>query len=660
MSTLQRVLIANRGEIAVRCIRACKQLSITSIAIFTAADSGSLHVRLADSSVLLEGEGPRAYTNIDAILDICEKQGAQAVFPGYGFLSENADFALRVHDAGMIFVGPDSEALYRMGLKHVARDLAIAAEVSVIRGSGLLGSAEEACDFARQIGFPIMLKASGGGGGMGQQTCWSEGEIPVAFASVESRSKELFRNSGVFMERYYPTSHHIEVQVFGNGSEVIDFGERECSIQRRRQKVIEECPSPYLVDKPDLRSRLISCALTLAKSIKYQSTGTVEFLVDDETGDFFFLEMNTRLQVEHGVTELCYGVDLVVLMLRQAEYQLAGKSGIPSAELLEIQGKTPNGAAIETRVCCENPADSFMPSSGHVQSVTWPDQYARVDTWIQLGTFVSPYFDSLLAKLIVHYPTREESVTMIQKALKGSEIGGLVTNLAFLESIVGSAEFSRGKTLTTFLETQFTFQPTGIQVISPGAFTTVQQARARTRKGYGIPTSGPMDDLSATIANLLVGNAEDVECLEITAQGPELRFHDTTVVAATGSPFSIEVDGKPHDMWSRIIIKPKQILKIGSSATPGGRCYLAIKGGLPGVPEWLGSKSTTPSLALGGLQGRQLRPGDFFEVKPLEKSDIPSEYKLPESLIPPSNLVGKPSTLAIGQWIITATGRESA
>ncbi|KAI1771000.1 AHS2-domain-containing protein [Hypoxylon cercidicola] len=637
MATLRRVLIANRGEIAVRCIRACKQLSITSIAIFTAADAGSLHVRLADSSVLLDGEGPRAYTNIDVILDICEKQGIEAVFPGYGFLSENADFARRVHEAGMVFVGPDSEAIYKMGLKHVARDLATAAGIPVIQGSGLLRNAEESLRLARDVGFPVMLKASGGGGGMGQHVCWTEDDVPAAFVYVESRSRELFGDTGVFLEKYYAASHHIEVQVFGNGSEVIHFGERECSIQRRRQKVIEECPSPYLADKPELREMLVASALTLAKTIKYKSAGTIEFLVDEETGDFFFLEMNTRLQVEHGITELCCDVDLVTLMLSQAGHQVSGSPGIPSDELLKLQAKPLNGAAIETRICCENPADSFMPGSGHIQSVTWPE-HARVDTWIQPGTFVSPYFDSLLAKVIVHCGTRNESIIAMEKALSTTKVGGLVTNLEFLQSIVRSAAFSSGRTLTTFLDAQYTFNPSGIQILDPGAFTTVQQAKPRTRKGYGIPASGPMDNLSATIANLLVGNPVDTECLEITALGPELRFHSTCVVAVGGSPFSLEVDGKPRGMWSRIIIQPKEVLKIGASTIPGGRCYLAIKGGLPSVTEWLGSKSTTPSLALGGLQGRQLRPGDFLDITHLEQQDIPGAYQLPSSLIPPADV----------------------
>ncbi|KAI1759909.1 AHS2-domain-containing protein [Hypoxylon sp. FL1150] len=636
--TLRRIIIANRGEIAVRCIRACKQLNLTSITIFTAADAASLHVRLADSSVLLDEEGPRAYTNIHAILDICKKHEIEAVFPGYGFLSENADFARRVHEAGMIFIGPASETIHEMGLKHMARDLATAAGIPVIRGSGLLRDAEEAVNLARDVGFPVILKASGGGGGMGQHVCWSEDDVPSAFAHVESRSKELFGDTGVFLEKYYPTSHHIEVQVFGNGSDVIQFGERECSIQRRRQKVIEECPSPYLVHKPELRSNLLSSALTLAKVIKYTSAGTIEFLVDDETGDFFFLEMNTRLQVEHGITELCFDVNLVALMLRQASYQFSGLPGIPLAELLGLQTKSPKGAAIEARVCCENLADSFMPGSGHVQSVTWPDDHVRVDTWVQPGTFVSPYFDSLLAKVIVHSNTREGSIVAMQKALSESQVGGIVTNLEFLGSIVKSAAFSSGRTLTTFLDTQFTFHPIGIQVIEPGAFTTVQQAKPRTRKGYGIPASGPMDDLSAAITNLLVGNPVDTECLEITAIGPELRFHSICVVAVGGSPFSVEVDGKPRCMWSKIIIHPKEVLKIGASATPGGRCYLAVKEGLPSVPEWLGSKSTTPSLALGGLQGRQLRPGDFFDVKHLEQSDIVEDYQLPSNLTPPSDV----------------------
>ncbi|KAI0849395.1 AHS2-domain-containing protein [Daldinia vernicosa] len=637
MSLIPRILIANRGEIAVRCIQACKKLSFPCISIFTTADASSLHVRLADSSVLLKEEGPRAYTDIDAILEICQKQDINAVFVGYGFLSENAEFARRVHDAGMIFIGPDSEAIYQMGLKHLARDLVTAAGIPVIQGSGLLRSAAETLEIAQRIGFPVIVKASGGGGGMGQYICESEIDVPKAFASVESRSKELFGDTGVFLEKYYGSSHHIEIQVFGNGTgEVVDFGERECSIQRRRQKVIEESPSPYLFGRPELRSRLISSALTLARSINYSSAGTVEFLVDDETGDFFFLEMNTRLQVEHGVTELCYGVDLVTLMLQQAKHQLSKEPGIPSDELLRIRAEAaPKGSAIETRVCCENPADSFLPSSGFVQSVAWPNQHARVDTWIQIGTFVSPYFDSLLAKVIVHGSTREESIATMRKALDMSEIGGLVTNLTMLKSIISSKEFSKGRTLTTFLDTQFTFHPTGIQIDDPGVFTTVQQACNRTRKGYGIPTSGPMDDLAATIANLLVGNPEDIECLEVTARGPKLKFFSLCVIAITGSPFSVEVNGNAKQMWSRIIMNPGEVLKIGASASPGGRCYIGIRGGFPGVPRWLGSKSTTPNLVLGGIQGRQLRRGDHIEITHIEKSDLPDAYQLPPGLIPP-------------------------
>ncbi|OTB17641.1 hypothetical protein K445DRAFT_315386 [Daldinia sp. EC12] len=640
MSPIPRVLVANRGEIAVRCIQACKQLSFPSVAIFTTADASSLHVRLADSSVLLEGEGPQEYTNIDAILDICQRKDITAVFPGYGFLSENAEFARRIHDAGIIFIGPDSETIHQMGLKHVARDLATSAGIPIIQGSGLLKSAADTLEVARRIGFPVIVKASGGGGGMGQYVCETEKDVPTAFANVDSRSRELFHDTGVFIEKYYGSSHHIEVQIFGNGAgEVIDFGERECSIQRRRQKVVEECPSPYLVGKPELKNRLISSALAIARSINYRSAGTVEFLVDDQTGDFFFLEMNTRLQVEHGITELLYDVGLVILMLRQAQFQLEGKAGISSAQLLNIRADAvPNGSAIEVRVCSENPADSFLPSSGHVQSVIWPRQHARVDTFIQLGTFVSPYFDSLLAKVIVHRATREESITAMQNALETIEIGGLVTNLTMLKSIISSPEFSSGRTLTTFLETQFAFSPTGIQVVDPGAFTTIQQSRHRTTKGYGIPPSQPLNTLAVTIANLLVGNPQDVECLEITARGPKFRFYSLSVVAITGYPFSVEVDGNAKQMWSRIVMNPGETLNIGSSAAPGGRCYIAIRGGFPDVPEWLGSKSTTPNLALGGIQGRRLRQGDHFEVTDIGQSNLPHAYQLPSDLIPPTTV----------------------
>ncbi|KAI2606786.1 carbamoyl-phosphate synthase L chain, ATP binding domain-containing protein [Hypoxylon sp. NC1633] len=344
----------------------------------------------------------------------------------------------------MTFIGPDSDAIYDMGLKHIARDMAIYVDVPVMEGcSRLVGNVDAALGQASAMGFLIILKSANGGGGVGQQVCWSLDEVPAALTQVQSRLKELFGNLSVFIEKYYLTIHHIEARVFGNGSEVKAFGERECSIRRRHQKVIDECPTPNLVDRPELRNHIIACAKVLAGSMKYRSAGTVEFLVDDETGRFFLLEMNTRLQVEHGITELCYSVDIVSLMLQQAAYRHAGLPGIPLDELRNMRLKTLKGAAIEARYAARIRPIRF---SGHVQLTTLPHHCARVDIWIDIGTYVSPFSvcefptmcrkrsdtvntDSLLAKAMVHRSTREEAIVAMQEALSESDVGGPVTNL---------------------------------------------------------------------------------------------------------------------------------------------------------------------------------------------------------------------------------------
>ncbi|KAK7751566.1 hypothetical protein SLS62_006516 [Diatrype stigma] len=573
MKSLQRVLVANRGEIAVRCIRACKELSITSVAIFTRADSHSLHVRSADVSVLLENEGSQAYMDIDDILKICADQSIDAVIPGYGFLSEDAEFCRRVEEAGMVFVGPDANTIKCMGLKHIARDFAIAAQVPVIEGTGLLENASAALREARVVGFPVcktcplsitpgfetdlnftkvIIKASGGGGGIGQRICYSANDIIGAFADVDSRSKALFKDAGVFLE-------------------------------------------------------------------SYRSAGTVEFLVDHESDSFCFLEMNTRLQVEHGITELCHGVDIVTLMLRQAQCQVQGLEGIPVAELLALQekGSHPQGVAIEVRL-------------------SWPElEGLRIDTWIQTGTVVSPYFDSLLGKVMVHRNTREEVIEVLQAVLKRPMIGGITTNQAFLASIIAS--------------------PLGLSVLKPGAMTTIQQPRPRDMKGYGVPQSGPMDDLSATIANLLVGNPRDTECLEVVLSGPELRFHSSAIIAIAGAPFPVTVNGVAVDMWSRLKLQRGDNLEIGKCAAgTGARCYLAIKGGFPTV------------LGLGGFQGRPLQARDFLDLATQDEKDSRvalSHCKIPQSLV--SKLLSSFQTIYVmhgphdSDDFITAAGRRT-
>lgn len=402
MSALPRALLRKKPSTITHSHSNPRRLGIRTVAIYTEPDSASQHVAQADESHLLTGDATRAYLDGDQIVALAQQTGAQAVIPGYGFLSENAAFARAVAAAGLVFVGPSAHSIEQFGLKHTARDLARAAHVPVVPGTqGLLTSLDDAVAAADSLGYPVMLKSTAGGGGMGLQTCVDEAQLRQAFATVQSRGEALFHNAGVFLEKYYPAAHHIEVQVFGNAlGQVAALGERECSIQRRHQKVVEECPSPFVANKqPELRERLCTAAKSLAASVQYGSAGTLEFLVDDQTGDFFFLEMNTRLQVEHGVTELVYGVDLVQLMLEQAQAQLAGRGGLAAQQLadLETACKAPQGHAVEVRVYAENPVKNFAPSPGLLQKVEWhvlPG--TRIDTWVTAGITISPHYGEWL------------------------------------------------------------------------------------------------------------------------------------------------------------------------------------------------------------------------------------------------------------------------
>lgn len=536
----------------------------------------------------------------------------------------------------MVWVGPSPESIESFGLKHTARDLATQAGVPIVPGSkGLITSEEDAVEHSERLGFPVMLKATAGGGGMGLATCQNVQEVREAFEMVKSRGENLFKNAGMFMERFYPDSHHIEVQVFGNGlGNAIHFGERECSIQRRHQKVIEECPSPFVAKHPDLREGLCSAAVRLAESIKYGSAGTIEYLVDDKSGDYFFLEMNTRLQVEHGITELCYGVDLVELMLRQADAELAGNGGINHEELNSLQPTSPKGAAIEARVYAENPAKDYAPSPGTLQIVEWKEtKESRIDTWIHTGTIVSSHYDPLLAKVMVHDTSRDNAIKAIHKILSESRICGPPTNLEFLATIVADPAFAEGVTMTKFL-TGFKFSPAAIDVVTGGAYTQVQDYPGRPTMGRGFPHAGPMDPLAFQIANLLVGNPRGTEGLECTLDGPEVVFLGAAVIAICGAPMEITLDGEKIPMWARISIKAGQKMKIGKTTEGGCRSYLAIYGGLPSVADWFGSKATSPGVGVGGYQGRQLASGDLLAITKDIPHHLSKPLKLPEHLVP--------------------------
>ncbi|KAI9368323.1 allophanate hydrolase subunit 2-domain-containing protein [Aspergillus egyptiacus] len=639
METIKTLLIANRGEIAVRISRTAKKLGIRTIAIYTEPDAASTHVHIADEAVLLSGSPSKAYIDGDQILEIAKKKGADAIIPGYGFLSENADFARAVSSAGLVFVGPSPESIEAFGLKHTARDLATKAGVPIVPGSqGLVTSEDEAVTVATSLGFPVMLKATAGGGGMGLLTCGTEKEVRESFQTVQSRGEALFKNAGLFIERYYPSSHHIEVQVFGNGQgKAIAIGERECSIQRRHQKVIEECPSPFVTKNPELRKGLCDAAVRLAESINYGSAGTIEYLVDDETGAFFFLEMNTRLQVEHGISELCYGVDLVELMLKQADAQLSGKGGLEAKFLSGIPVNL-NGVALEARVYAENPVRDFAPCPGTLQSVEWKETPGtRIDTWVYRGIKVSAYYDPLLAKVMYHASDRQQAIEGLKGILTGSHICGPPTNLEFLAEILASEDFRLGNTLTRFLNT-FEYSLSAIDVVSGGAYTLVQDWPGRPTVGKGFCHSGPMDSLAFRIANALVGNDVGVEGLEITLSGPELRFLGPAIISLCGAPIEAKLDDAPIPMWSRIKVSAGQRLKIGKTTANGCRSYLAVFGGFLNVAEWFFSKATAPMVGVGGYQGRQLTPGDYISITK-EVPDVDGELCLPSNLIPqyPSN-----------------------
>ena len=479
-----------------------------------------------------------------------------------------------------------------------------------------------------------MLKATAGGGGMGLLTCQDESSVRESFKTVQSRGEALFKNSGLFVEKFYPLSHHVEVQVFGNGTgKVIHFGERECSIQRRHQKIIEECPSPFVAENSELRQDLGAAAIRVAERINYGSAGTIEFLVDDETGDFFFLEMNTRLQVEHGITEMCYGVDLVELMLKQADAALQGKSGLDPDYLTTLQSSSPNGAAIEIRVYAENPSKDFAPSPGTLQRVSWNrTKGSRIDTWIHTGTKVSANYDPLLAKAMVHAPSRSEAIKEMLDLLHGSELLGPPTNLDFLASVLGDAIFTSGRTMTNFLA-DFKYRPAAIDVVAGGAYTLIEDWPGRPAVGRGFSHSGPMDPLAFRIGNALVGNDPGKEGMEITLSGPDLQFLAPAVIAICGAPIGVQLDAQPVPMWARIMVCAGQRLKIGKMTGGGCRAYLSIYGGFPTVAQWFGSKSTAPMTAVGGYQGRALAAGDLLGISKI-LPDVGFELALPKSLIP--------------------------
>ncbi|MEO7033208.1 MAG: urea carboxylase [Polyangiaceae bacterium] len=607
----QKVLIANRGEIACRVIRTLKKLGVGSVAIYSEADRNSLHVLEADESVCV---GPAAasasYLNRDAILRAAELTGAKGIFPGYGFLSENADFAETAQALGIAFIGPTPDQMRRFGVKHTARELAEALGVPLLAGTPLLADVDAAVAAATGVGYPVMLKSTAGGGGIGMQVCRDAAKIREIFDSVRSLAQKNFGEGGVFLERFVERARHIEVQLFGDGQgHVIALGERDCSAQRRHQKVIEETPAPRL--RPEVRTALLEAAVRIGKSVNYRSAGTVEFVYDDDREEFYFLEVNTRLQVEHGVTELCTGVDLVEWMVRLAAGEALPLDPVPEAR----------GHAVEVRVYAEDPARGFKPCPGVLTEVSFPEG-VRVDSFVERGSEISGFYDPMIAKVMAHAGNRDAALDKLCQALENTRIAGTETNLAYVAHVLASPVFREGRTTTAYLGTLAYASPT-LEVLAPGTLSTVHDYPGRL--GYwdvGIPPSGPIDDLGFRLANRVVGNEAGAPALELTVTGPTLRFAIDTVVALTGAQMDARLDGAPVKYFQPISVRAGQTLELGAIRGAGCRAYLAVRHGFD-VPEYLGSRSTFTLGGFGGHAGRALRKGDVLRL--LTTGNVDSE-----------------------------------
>ncbi|TKV61531.1 urea carboxylase [Nakamurella flava] len=615
------VLVANRGEIARRVIRSARNLGLRTVAVFSDADRAAPHVREADQAVRL-GPAPArdSYLRTDLILQAAQDTGATIVHPGYGFLSENADFARRLEEAGIVFAGPTADQIVAFGAKHTARALARDAGVPMLAGTDLLADVDAAVAAADAIGYPVMVKATGGGGGIGMQACADADAVSDAFGRVAALARQNFSSAGVFLERLVRPARHVEVQVFGDGAgRIAVIGDRDCSLQRRNQKVIEEAPAPALPDH--VRQTLHRSAHDLLAAVRYRSAGTVEFVYDPVREEAAFLEVNTRLQVEHPVTEEVYGVDLVDLMLRLA------RDGQVEPDVFTREWVA-DGSAIEARVYAEDPGRDCLPSSGLVTHASLPGQGSpsmsgvRVDGYVETGLEVSPFYDPMLAKVIATGVNRDAALDLLGEALSASRIDGIVTNLGLLRALTDEIDLRAAVHSTSTLSE--TADPDArIDVLAVGPMTTVQDLPGRL--GYwhvGVPPSGPFDPVSLTEANRAVGNPSSAPGLEITGGGITVRFSTASVVAVAGAEVEIALDGEPAAGWAPIEIPAGGVLTVGAATGLGLRSYLAVRGGLD-VPEYLGSTATFTLGGFGGHGGRALVVGDVLRPRSADAAENP-------------------------------------
>ena len=445
---MNKILIANRGEIACRIIRSCKKLGIAAVAVHSEADAQSMHVALADEAVAIGAAPPaESYLRADRITEAARETGAEAIHPGYGFLSENHEFAAAVQHAGLIWIGPDPKTIEDMGDKERARLLAKAAGVPILPGSPRLGFGATAGlrEAAAEVGYPLLVKAASGGGGIGMRRVEREEDLAAAFEATQSMAQRAFGDGTVYFERYIAEARHVEIQVFGFGDgRAVHMFERDCSLQRRFQKVIEESPAPGISDAT--REAMCDAAIALCRQERYRGAGTIEFIVDADTERFYFLEMNTRIQVEHPVTEMNTGLDLVAMQI-----QLAAGHELPVRTQADIRR---SGHALECRLYAERPAKGFLPSPGVLSMLRFPEFLpdVRIDTGVREGDRITHFYDPMIAKIIVHGRDRQSAIERMLSALDATQIGGIETNIAFLRKSLAHAAFRSGEVRTNFLD----------------------------------------------------------------------------------------------------------------------------------------------------------------------------------------------------------------
>ena len=596
-----KILIANRGVAAVRIARTLKRMGIVSVALRTKAEKDSQYFKLFDEVYDLAGDSvAETYLDVEQILAVAARAGVEAIHPGYGFLSENADFAAQVAKAGLAFLGPTPDVINVFGLKHEARAIAQAQGVPILEGTSILPDLASALAAADEVGFPLLLKSTAGGGGIGMQRCDSAQELEAAFESVTALAKSNFTSPGVFLEKCITKARHVEVQLFGDGQgEVVILGDRDCSLQRRNQKLVEECPAPNL--PKSVRQSMHDRARALAASVNYASAGTIEFLYDADAQEYYFLEVNTRLQVEHGVTELVYRVDIVEWMIRLAFGDL------PSCAALDAALK-PSGAAVQVRLYAEDPYDNYKPTPGEIDA-SFPD-LGRVDSWVGPRSLVSHWFDPLLANLMGFGESRPQAIDGLLAILGDAKIYGTTTNIALLQQALDCEPFRAG-TVDTGVLASLTYQPNELEVIRPGLEMTVQAYPGR--QGYwevGVPPSGPMDDLSFQLGNRLLDNPPDAAGLEMVLGGAKIRFRGTTRCILTGAKVQATLDEQPITRGQVFTVTAGQVLSV-NAMEEGLRAYLLIQGGLD-LPDFLGSPATFVLGKFGGHQGRALRQLDVL------------------------------------------------